>query len=217
MKIYLSTVLLVLSASVSPVVSASDMPGISYNMNDGRTRISIGPTYTGSRNVGFGIGISVSNGANGAPSHLIKFPKGKPKNPETPTAQPSTIPAKAATSDFELQQFITELERYKDNPQKAEELIAVGARNGNSLAQYLLAAVAYNSGNYLLAKEMAEKSANQGVANSQFLLSRMYITGVGVKQGIPTDLKAGKYWLQKAAEQGYEPAIKAWNELKGIL
>lgn len=49
------------------------------------------------------------------------------------------------------------------------------------------------------------KSATQGNAEAQYQLGEIYSFGLGLQ----VDLKAGKGWYQKAAEQGYTPAVDA--------
>ena len=60
----------------------------------------------------------------------------------------------------------------------------------------------YQSGNHELAFKYFEKAANQGLADSQYLLGLYYIEGKGVEQN---EQKAA-YWWEKAANQGHAKA-----------
>ena len=53
-------------------------------------------------------------------------------------------------------------------------------------------------------------AAEQGDADAQFNLSVMYDNG----QGVPEDYVRAYAWLNLAAEQGYEPAVKARDSLR---
>lgn len=62
---------------------------------------------------------------------------------------------------------------------------------------------------YAKAIEHYTKAANAGHAGSQFNLGLIYKTGIGTAP----DLKKAKHWLELAAEQGDEEAIKVLNNL----
>ena len=74
------------------------------------------------------------------------------------------------------------------------------------LAQYCLG-MCYGLGldipkNDKLATYWFTKAAEQGHADSQFLLSSQYRNG----RGVPKDEKQAMYWLKKSAEQGHQLA-----------
>jgi hypothetical protein len=55
------------------------------------------------------------------------------------------------------------------------------------------------------------KAAEQGDADSQFMIGEMYQNGEGVEK----DLKSAAEWLMKAASQGNENARRNLAKIKG--
>jgi TPR repeat protein len=60
-------------------------------------------------------------------------------------------------------------------------------------------------GNYKQSFHELLPLASQGNANAEYAVGYMYYYGYGV----PLDAESGLFWMQKAADQHYEPAIKA--------
>src|SRR5215831_20544222 len=81
-------------------------------------------------------------------------------------------------------------------------IIARGRRdaaNAASNPHYRQAVADYNAGNFTEAAAGFKLAAEQGHAESQYLLSTMYDDG----QGLPQDSTQAAYWEHKAAEQGH--------------
>jgi len=81
-------------------------------------------------------------------------------------------------------------------------IIARGRRdaaNAASNPHYRQAVTDFNSGNFTAAAAGFQLAAEQGHAESQYLLSTMYDAG----QGLPKDDTQSAYWERKAAEQGH--------------
>lgn len=57
--------------------------------------------------------------------------------------------------------------------------------------------------------EFQKRRAEEGSDESQYLLGMRYLIGSGVEQ----DRVEAKKWLQKSANQGYQPAIRKLNDL----
>src|SRR5580698_5529010 len=79
-------------------------------------------------------------------------------------------------------------------------IIARGRRdaaNAASNPHYLQALADYNAGNFAEAAAGFRLAADQGHAESQYLLSTMYDEG----QGLPRDPTEAALWERKAAEQ----------------
>jgi hypothetical protein len=72
-----------------------------------------------------------------------------------------------------------------------------------------LGVVAYRTGDYAVALDNFQKSANQGNAQAQFALGYMYENGLGLDKNESIAVE----WFQKSAEQGH---IKAQNHLSLI-
>ena len=64
---------------------------------------------------------------------------------------------------------------------------------------YLEAVAAYNAGNFASAAVAFRLAAEQGHAESQYVLSSMYDAG----QGVPQDAEQSAHWERRAAEQGH--------------
>ena len=67
----------------------------------------------------------------------------------------------------------------------------------------------YDEGIYDLAAECYRKSAEQGLAETQYVLGICYKNGEGVEQ----DYKKAVEWYQKAAEQGHVDALMILAEI----
>jgi uncharacterized protein len=81
-------------------------------------------------------------------------------------------------------------------------IIARGRRdaaNAASNPHYRQGVTDYNSGNFTEAAASFRLAAEQGHAESQYLLSTMYDAGEGLTQ----DDTQAAYWERKAAEQGH--------------
>ena len=81
-------------------------------------------------------------------------------------------------------------------------IIARGRRDADNAASnphYRQAVAAYNARNLSEAATSFRLAADQGHAESQYLLSTMYDTG----QGLPQDDIQAAHWERKAAEQGH--------------
>ena len=82
-------------------------------------------------------------------------------------------------------------------------IIARGRRdataNAASNPYYRQAITDYNAGNFAEAASGFQRAAEQGHAESQYLLSTMYDEG----QGLPQDSTQAAFWERKAAEQGH--------------
>ena len=96
--------------------------------------------------------------------------------------------------------------------------LTMTAEQGNAYAQYILAVIYQNNlaviqngvdiGRELeLAFNLFHKAAEQGLADAQYDLARMYYTGVKEENGeewvVEKDLEEARKWYQKAAAQGY--------------
>jgi TPR repeat protein len=83
-----------------------------------------------------------------------------------------------------------------------DELL-INAKNGNSLAQYLLGRTYYDGKgihqNYDLALEWFQKAADQGNADAQYYLGNCYEDG----EGVSVNQSLAFQWYQKAADQGH--------------
>ena len=81
-------------------------------------------------------------------------------------------------------------------------IIARGRRdaaNAASNPQYRDAVASYNAGRFDEAAAAFRRAAEQGHAESQYLLSTMYDAG----QGVPKDDAQAAFWERKSAEQGH--------------
>src|ERR1700734_4038719 len=81
-------------------------------------------------------------------------------------------------------------------------IIARGRRdaaNAASNPHYRQAVTDYNAGDFTAAAACFQLAAEQGHAESQYLLSTMYDAG----QGLPQDDAQAAWWERKAAEQGH--------------
>ena len=57
--------------------------------------------------------------------------------------------------------------------------------------------------NFMKAKELYEKAANQGHSAAQYYLGVMYYEGRGIEKNI----RKAKEWFEKATEQGFPNAL----------
>jgi len=71
--------------------------------------------------------------------------------------------------------------------------------------------IALEKGEYTKALKLLRKPANQGDAQSQFFLGKMYDKGYGVTENDRTAIK----WYRKAAEQGQVDAVNRLKEMNG--
>ena len=81
-------------------------------------------------------------------------------------------------------------------------IVARGRRDAANTASnphYQQAVADYNAGNFTAAAAGFHKAAEQGHAESQYLLSTMYDAG----QGLPRDDAQSAYWERKAADLGH--------------
>lgn len=80
------------------------------------------------------------------------------------------------------------------------------------MAQELqLGKMTFESGDYSLAFHQLLPLAAQGNPEAQYAVGYMYYFGYGTTQ----DEHAGIYWMEKAAQQGYSPAIVALEKIHG--
>ena len=83
------------------------------------------------------------------------------------------------------------------------EQLTMGAKQGNTIAQYFLGSVYFLgrglAQNYTEAMKWYRKAADQGYAEAQVAVGFMYSDG----RGVPKDEKEAVKWYRKAAEQGY--------------
>ena len=85
---------------------------------------------------------------------------------------------------------------------RAAGIIARGRRDAADAAanpHYLEAIAAYSAGNFTTAAASFRLAAEQGHAESQYVLSTMYDEG----EGVPQDDAQSAHWERKAAEQGH--------------
>ena len=93
---------------------------------------------------------------------------------------------------------------------KAFECFKAAAALGDPQSIYAVAYFYYKGfvhQDYTKAATLFRKGAYSGRANSQYFLGLIYLNGYGV----PASKDSGRYWLQAAAEQGYQ---QAQEELK---
>lgn len=84
-----------------------------------------------------------------------------------------------------------------------QEKIKLQADNGDSNAQYKLALKYFEEGRFDSAYVYFNKAASKGLAEAQFRLGGMYLSGKGVSKINPME---ALNLIQKAADQRYEPA-----------
>ncbi|HZW19879.1 tetratricopeptide repeat protein, partial [Noviherbaspirillum sp.] len=77
-----------------------------------------------------------------------------------------------------------------------------GSAETTAKDQFRSAKWAYQTKDYRTAYELLLPQAEQGMAEAQALLGRMYRDG----QGVPRSFRDASFWLQRAWEQGYKPA-----------
>lgn len=68
----------------------------------------------------------------------------------------------------------------------------------------------FEDGNFKLAFKTLLPAAVSGNPQAEYAIGYMYFYGYGV----PQDSDTGLFWMEKSAEQGYLPAIKALNLIK---
>ena len=81
---------------------------------------------------------------------------------------------------------------------------------------YLMIAFCYLEGIFVeednaKALQWFEKGAEAGNLLAMYNAASMYEEG---EDGVKRDLKRAKYWYQKAAAEGYEPAVNALKRMK---
>ena len=69
---------------------------------------------------------------------------------------------------------------------------------------------AYENQNYTEALAKLQPLAEKGNPKAQYAIGYMYYYG----QGVPTNKSEGIEWIQKAADQGFAPALKAESVIK---
>jgi TPR repeat protein len=70
----------------------------------------------------------------------------------------------------------------------------------------------FGAGNYKQALHELLPAAAGGNAHAQYAVGYMYYYGYG--SGAGQDVESGRFWMQKSADQGYPPAVKALQMLK---
>lgn len=63
----------------------------------------------------------------------------------------------------------------------------------------------FEKGYYKRSLELMLPLASKGNAKAQYAVGYMYYYGFGIEH----DAKAGKFWIKRAADQGYQPAKQA--------
>ena len=85
---------------------------------------------------------------------------------------------------------------------RAAAIVARGRRDAADAAanpHYIAAVAEYSAGNFASAAAAFRLAAEQGHAESQYILSTMYDAG----QGVPQDAEQAAQWERRAAEQGH--------------
>jgi len=77
------------------------------------------------------------------------------------------------------------------------------AANSSSNSDYQSGVAAYNAGRFQEAAASFRQAADQGHAESQYILSTMYDAGKGAPQGVAKDRAQAERWERAAAEQGH--------------
>jgi hypothetical protein len=80
-------------------------------------------------------------------------------------------------------------------------------------ADYAKGVAAYGSGDYVTAAREFRQSAEAGEAESQFMLGRLYVMGLGG----PQDFVQAWTWQDRAARQGHHEALDALRNLEQIM
>lgn len=94
---------------------------------------------------------------------------------------------------------------------KAITLLTQGVEAGYPSCAYDLAMLRYLGGKYSIAHDLFLQAALKGHADSQYMLSTLYLKG----QGVSRNTHKSNYWLGTAAKSGNESAINSCAE-KGI-
>jgi TPR repeat protein len=145
----------------------------------------------------FSLGMLLKDGANGLQKNL------------TEAAQ--WFRAAAEQGDATSQVFLADMYANgdgvpKDPSEAAKWYIKATAQSSNPTIQLDIAGKFYHGygvpKDYTEAEKWARKSAEQGLAEAQFMMGLMYTNG----EGVPTDLAESARWYRKAADQGYAPA-----------
>lgn len=105
----------------------------------------------------------------------------------------------------------------KKDLKTAEYYYSLAAGEGNEYGQYNLAYCnEQGNGNLYFAMNIYENAAKQGLAAAQYKLGIYNLERPSARRQTKEYYKkCGRDWLQKAAEQGYEPAIKKLGEIDG--
>lgn len=102
--------------------------------------------------------------------------------------------------------------------QKAVNYYKLAAAQGNEAALINLGICYLNGNGVPQDQEMALKNFKLAIDKNpdnpvvQNLLGACYLMGYGTK----TDIKQARFWLQKAAEQGYQPALQNLKEMEKL-
>lgn len=99
---------------------------------------------------------------------------------------------------------------------KAVHWCEIAARSGAPNSMTLYAEKLYmgigTAVDYPAALRLYEKAAEKGHVHAQYISSIFYFRGYGTEP----NPEIGMYWLLKAAQQGYEPALLVLEKLKRI-
>jgi molecular chaperone DnaK (HSP70) len=105
-----------------------------------------------------------------------------------------------------------EVQNENIEPQVTAEERQTVEQEDDAAAQLKSGDIYYNQRNYPEAVESYRKAAEQGNAEAQYLLGRMYDWGRGVEQ----DYEQAREWYQKAAEAGEKRAKERLTEIKDL-
>ncbi len=111
-------------------------------------------------------------------------------------------------AQFKVGEYYDDSNNVRHNPDIALEYLIKAAANGHAYAQYMVG-IRYRSSQPEKACQWFANAANQGLPKAQYEYGRCLAYGFGT----PKDIFQGKNWLQKAIEQGNEPAQKLLAEL----
>jgi TPR repeat protein len=97
----------------------------------------------------------------------------------------------------------------KLDKKKAERLFRTAADRGNAIAQFTLGAVLHSEKKHEEAFRYFALAADQGLTHAENILGCYYRDGYGME----VDLGKARYWFERAAAKGNEPATKALARL----
>ena len=95
---------------------------------------------------------------------------------------------------------------------KAEELYRAAADRGHAVAQNNLGVLLRSANKFEEAARYFALAANQGFTDGETNLSACYVNGTGTE----VDLSKARYWFERAAAKGHEPAIEALADLARV-